>query len=125
MDYSGLVVVYAYTSDARIPVEGAVVTVAESLSPGAAVYAVEKTDRSGYIRPVRIPAPAFSQSQTPGNGVPFATVSIRIAHPGYDREDNSGVQVFPNTVTVQSFQLQPAAQNLDQSISFTTPPQNL
>ena len=126
MENFGTLTVYAYTSDARLPVEGAEVAILESLEPGAAVLSAARTDRSGYITPVRIPSPAFSQSQTPGNGTPFATVAIRITHPDYEEEEISGVQVFPNTVTVQSFRLiplNPTYQNETQI--FTTPPQNL
>jgi len=124
MDYFGTLTVYAYTSRSRIPVVNAEVTIAESLQPGANVIARERTDRSGYISPVRIPSPAFSQGLTPGNGIPFATVAIRITHPDYETEEIGGVQVFPNTVTVQSFRMIPLAYS-NETQSFTTPPQNL
>jgi len=69
-------------------------------------------------------SPAFSQGLTPGNGIPFATVAIRITHPDYETEEIGGVQVFPNTVTVQSFRMIPLAYS-NETQSFTTPPQNL
>lgn len=126
MENYGTLTVYAYTSNARIPVEGADVTILQSLEPGADILAQAKTDRSGYITPVRIPSPAFIQSQTPDGGPAFATVAVRIIHPDYEEEEISGVQVFPNTVTVQSFRLIPINPQFEnESQIFTTPPQNL
>ncbi len=124
MEYFGTLTIYAYTSNSRIPVEGADVTILRSLAPGAEVLAQATTDRSGYIAPVRIPAPAFSEGLTPNNGTPFSTVAIRITHPDYETEEISGVQIFPNTITVQSFRLIPLAYQ-NETQSFDTPPQNL
>ena len=124
MDYFGTLTVYAYTSQSQIPVINADVTILESLLPGARVIAQEKTDRSGYILPVRIPSPNFAEGLKPGNGTPFAKVAIRITHPDYETEEISGVQVFPNTVTVQSFRMVPTAYG-NETQSFITPPQNL
>lgn len=125
MNNYGTLTVYAYTSAARIPIEGAKVSILESLSPDASVIASAATDRSGYITPIIIPSPAFSQGLTPNNGTPFATVAIIITHPQYETEEIGGVQVFPNTVTVQSFQLIPASDAETPIIKFDTPPQNL
>ena len=126
MESYGTLTVYAFTSNSRIPIEGAAVTVLESLEPGAKIIATAKTDRSGYIAPIRIAAPIFSQGLTPNNGIPFSTVGIRITHPNYEEEDISGVQIFPNTVTVQSFRMIPiVTQYQNESQIFETPPQNL
>ena len=125
MENYGTLTVYAYTSASRIPVEGATVTILQSLTPGAEVIAAARTDRSGYITPIRIPSPAFTQGLTPNNGTPFATVAITITHPDYETEEISGVQVFPNTVTVQSFRLIPSSYAENAPQIFDTPPQNL
>lgn len=121
----GTLTVYAYTSASRIPVEGALVTISENPAPNAKIIASARTDRSGYIRPVRIPSPAFTQGLTPNNGTPFATVAVTITHPDYETEEISGVQVFPNTVTVQSFRMIPASYAENSPQIFDTPPQNL
>ena len=73
---------------------------------------------------MRIPSPNFAQGLTPGSGTPFARVAIRITHPGYETEEISGVQVFPSTVTVQSFRMVPPAYE-NETQSFDTPAQNL
>lgn len=125
MENYGTLTVYAYTSASRIPVEGATVTILQSLTPGAEVIATAKTDRSGYITPIRIPSPAFTEGLTPNNGTPFAAVAITITHPDYETEEISGVQVFPNTVTVQSFRLIPSSYAENAPQIFDTPPQNL
>lgn len=122
MESFGTLTVYAYTSNARIPVEGAEVTIYD----GARVLATEKTDRSGYISPVRILSPALSQSQTPNGETPFYTVSVTITHPDYETEKIAGVQVFPNVVTVQSFRMIPVnPQYPNEELDFDTPSQNL
>ena len=126
METNGTLTVYAYTSDAQLPVEGASVVIRESLSEDAKVLATALTDRRGYIPPVRIAAPAPFQSQAPDRATPFATVAITITHPNYETEKISGVQVFPNTVTVQSFRMIPVNPQypaLEQD--FETPAQNL
>ena len=104
MENYGTVTVYAYTSDARLPVAGAKVTVTGSAAPQTTAY----TDRSGYVPPVTVPAPAAAQSQTPNRTTPFATVDITVSHPDYETEKFTGVQVFPGTVTVQSVRMIPA-----------------
>ena len=126
MEPYGTLTVYAYTSNSRIPIENAQVTILENERPTAKIIASAKTDRSGYITPVRISSPAFTEGLTPNNGTPLSTVAIKITHPDYEDEEISQVQVFPNTITVQSFRMLPAAaQYQNETQSFTTPPQNL
>lgn len=103
MENFGFVTVYAYTSNARLPVEGALVRI----SQGEEELFLGKTDRSGYVAPLRVAAPALADSQSPNGSTPFATVDIRITHPDYETEKAMNVQVFPGTVTVQSFRMIP------------------
>ena len=126
MEYYGTLTVYAYTSDARLPVEGAEVVIKENPEENARIIATAKTDRSGYIPPVRIPSPALKESQSPDQATPFATVAVSITHPDYETEKITGVQVFPNTVTVQSFRMIPInPQYPNEELDFDTPAQNL
>ncbi|MBP3313533.1 MAG: hypothetical protein J6K84_02615 [Oscillospiraceae bacterium] len=126
MENFGTLTVYAYTSDARLPVEGARVTIRRSCDENAEILADAVTDRSGYIPPTRIPTSAPSQSQSPDQATPFTTVCIRISHPAYETEQTSGVQVFPNIITVQNFRMVPINPMYgDETLEFDTPEQNL
>lgn len=122
MENYGFITVYAYTSNARLPVEGAEVRItqrAEELFQG-------KTDRSGYLPPLRVAAPAAGESQSPNGADPFATVDITITHPDYETEKAMNVQVFPGTVTVQSFRMIPEnPQYGSGEVDIQTPNQNL
>ena len=104
MEQSGTITVYAYTSNARLPVENAKVTITDGIGPPVESY----TDRSGYIIPVSVGAPAASQSQRPNQSNPFVTVGITVTHPDYETEHFTGVQVCPGTVTVQSVRMIPS-----------------
>lgn len=122
MEPFGTLTVYAYTSNARLPVEGAMVTVKNE----STVLAEARTDRSGYITPVRISAPNASQSQSPNQLSPFYTVDVTITHPDYETEKAKGVQVFPNVITVQAFRMLPLSPQYPGSeLDIDTPPQNL
>ena len=104
MESYGTLAVYAYTSDARLPVVGAQVTV----TAADGILAQEYTDRSGYTTAIRIPTPPPKKSQAPDEETPFATVSVTISHPDYEPEKALDVQVFPNVVTVQRFAMLPS-----------------
>ena len=126
MESFGTITVYAYTSDARVPISGARVTIARDTSENAEILARAVTDRSGYIVPVTVPAPAPSQSQSPDQSTPFATVAIKITHPDYETEKIGGVQIFPGTITVKSFRMIPVSpQYPGGELDLETPPQNL
>jgi len=122
MESYGTITVYVYTSDARLPVEGAKIVIVQ----GDEILATAYTDRSGYITPVTVSAPAASQSQSPDGATPFNTVGIRITHPDYETEKIGGVQVFPGTVTVQSVRMIPANPLYPwQEVDIDTPSQDL
>ncbi len=126
MENFGTLTVYAYTSNARLPVEGARVSIRRSCGEGAEELANAITDRSGYIPPTRIATSAPSQSQSPDQATPFTTVCIRITHPDYETEQTAGVQVFPNVITVQNFRMVPVNPIYgDETLEFDTPQQNL
>ena len=122
----GYIQVHAYTSYAQIPLEN--VTVAVTAADGTAI-ALRLTDRSGQIRPVEIPTPELSESQSPGaEQKPYTTVILRARLPGYEQIEAENVQVFADTVTWQNLEMIPLAE-LPEAWSvtefFDTPPQNL
>lgn len=121
----GTLSVYAYTSDARIPVADANVTVTKDLQPGSPILAEAVTDPDGYIPPVRLDAPPLSESDSPGQKTPFATVAITIRHPRYRTESADDVQIFPGTETIQGFRMIPIRTPGRDMEPYATPQQNL
>ena len=127
MDSYGTITVYAYSSNARIPVEGATVVISRGDGNSAQILATARTDRSGYITPVMVPAPNPSQSLSPDQSTPFSTVFIKISHPDYETEKIGGVQIFPNVITVQSFRMIPVNPQYSngEELEYDTPSQDL
>ena len=111
----GYFVSRASAANSSIPIPNATVTVTQ----GAELLAVRTTDRSGRTTPVTVSTPEESESLSPGNGIPFASVDVTIEHPDYLRIVTRGVQIF----TLIPLSLLPGQWN--QTETFNTPPQNL
>ncbi len=117
MQATGTLSVRVYTSQARIPLEGATVVVA---APGAEgkykLLSIQNTDSSGLVRPVTIDAPALGESTSPGglpgNRAPFALCDVWAEQPGYAMLQVAGVQIFPGVETMQDMELIPLPQGL-------------
>lgn len=128
MSASGNLIVRTYTSSAQVPLEGVAVTVTEAAQNGTRLLAARLTDESGRIEPITIPTPERSESQSPGNKIPFTTVNITADHPEYERIVVDNVQIFPGVLTLQDLELipvgeRPEAWNITEV--FDIPPQTL
>lgn len=127
MSSKGYVQVRAYTSYAQIPLQYTAITVTDA---GGSAIAMRLTNRSGILdTPIEIEVPDISAGQSPNTGIiPFTTVSL-IAHlEDYEQIRIEGLQVFPNTITVQNLEMIPLSELPDQWSKeeiFNTPPQNL
>ena len=112
MDTQGTVVVRLSTSSARIPLQGATVTITKGLPDGnAQLLAVRVTNFDGLTDPV-----------------PYAVIDIRAEHSGFDRVIVQNAQVFPDTETRQELSLIPTPElpsSFDRTETFVVPPQNL
>ena len=117
----GSVTVYAYTSIARIPVEGAEVTV--TAEDGSIILYRALTDRSGYIRTLTLETPEKAQSTAPSEQTAFTLVTITVRRAGYGTRRIRGVQVFPGTETMQGFPLIPVPPEQEDDIRQTDTPQ--
>lgn len=123
---TGYIQVYAYTSNARIPLKDVAVTV--TATDGTAI-AMRLTDRSGKIEPIAIPVPDLAESQTPNPGqIPFTRVNLYARLDGFTQIENEDLQVFANTTTDQNLEMIPLSE-LPESWGdkelFFTPMQNL
>jgi hypothetical protein len=123
---TGYIQVYAYTSNARIPLQNVAVMVT---TPNGDAIAMRLTDRSGKIDPIPITVPDKAASQTPDTGIiPFTNVNIYARLKDYEQIEAENVQVFPSIVTDQNLEMIPLAELPDrwtQAEIFRTTPQNL
>lgn len=123
---TGYIQVRAYTSTAQFPLQDVAITITSS--DGTAI-SMALTDRSGKIRPVAIPVPDRSESQSPDPPErPYAVVNLYARKKGYEQIESENLQVFAGTTTLQNLEMIPLAElptNWDQTIIFDTPPQNL
>lgn len=124
---TGYIQVHAYTSRARIPLQGVAVVITDL--DGAAI-AMRLTNRSGLLdEPVTIAVPDRSAGESPNTGmIPFSSVNIYARLEDYEEIIAENVQVFPGVVTDQDLELIPLAEFPDawnKAEIFDTPAQNL
>lgn len=126
MPATGYIQVYAYTSQARIPLEDVAITV--TATDGTAI-AMRLTDRNGKITPIEVPTPELAESQTPGSpDAPFRSVILNARLRGFEQIEALDLQVFADTVTLQNLEMIPLSElpaQWDKAEIFQTPPQNL
>ena len=126
MASTGTIEFRVFTSNANLPVEGAVVIVREQALPGA-LLGILVTDSSGMTRPLTVDAPDVSLGQTPEETLqPWVDLQVLIEHPEFEEVSLTGVQLFPGVLTVQNVQLIPDQQidlEEDDLQEFNTTPQ--
>ena len=127
MSAQGTLQVHAYTSNAQIPLKDVAITVTDA---GGSAIAMRLTNRSGLLDiPVIIEVPDLSASQTPNTGtIPYATVKMYARIENYEEIDVEGIQIFPNTITVQNLEFIPLAEfpaKWNKTSLFDTQTQNL
>ena len=123
----GYIQIHAYTSDARIPLEGVAVTITDVT--GSAI-AMRLTNRSGTLdAPVEVSVPDRSASQTPDTGIiPYTAVNLYARVSDYETIEVENLQIFPGTLTVQDLAMIPLAElpeSWNKTEIFNTPAQNL
>ena len=123
----GYIQVHAYTSDARIPLQGVAVTITDSTGID---IAMRLTNRSGTLdAPVEVSVPDRSASQTPDTGiVPYRAVNLYARVSDFETIEIENLQIFPGTLTVQNLSMIPLSELPDswsKTEIFNTPAQNL
>ena len=118
---------HAYTGKARIPLQGAAITITD---PSGSAIAMRLTNRSGTLdTPIAIEVPDRSASQTPGTGVtPYTDINLYARLENFETIEIENLQVFPGTLTVQNLAMIPRSELPDSWNKieiFNTPPQNL
>lgn len=122
----GYIRVAAYASRARLPLENVAVTVVDETGR---LLGLRLTDSSGMTTPISLEVPDAANSQSPDTGKPaFTPVNLYARAEGYEQILVRGIQVFPNTVTMQELAMIPLSEypeKWNQAEVFDTPPQNL
>lgn len=127
MPENGYLSVRVFVSEAELPVEGVAITVTQPTENGTRLLAARLTDESGRIPQITIPAPARTESQSPGVQKPWTSVDITADHPDYERIVVENVQIFAGIQTEQELALIPLGQrpsiwNLTEIFNVTAQP---
>lgn len=129
LSQTGTLSVRVFTSRAQIPLPGATVAISRRTGPQRhTLLAVRVTDENGEVGPLTIAAPDLSGSESPGTKTPFASLDIRVEHPGYELEIIEDVQVFSGVDSLLPVALLPLAEQAipsEESNTIYIPPQTL
>ena len=101
---TGLLRVQAFSGPQTVPVPDADVLVTRSFIDGTRRFAAGKTDRSGILDGLVLPAPESTLSQQPGTVRPYALYDIRVSHPNYRTEIYRDVPIFDGIKSIQPVQ---------------------
>ena len=109
MSAYGTIIARVFTSEAIVPLEGAMVIFTRRNAAGEKILiALRMTNYDGLTEPVIIETPELSQSQQYQSGaIPYSTVDVEVEAPNFDRVRVENAQVFPDRQTIQRFLLIP------------------
>ena len=103
---AGWLRVQAFAGPQTLPVSDADVLVTRDFVDGVRRFASGKTDRSGVLDGITLPAPDNTLAQNPGSVSPYALYDIRVSHPDYRTEIYKQVPIFPGIKSIQPVQFQ-------------------
>lgn len=107
MRANGTLIFRVFTSEANLPVEGATVVV-QQLNPPGRLLGLRITNSSGETDPIVIETPENALSQSPEDAeIPWTGIRALVEHPGFEKVNLEGIQVFPGIQSVQNVQLIP------------------
>ncbi len=72
-----------------------------------------RTDASGQIPPIILPAPPLDYSMDPEGGRPFNLFNVSVFLPGFIEANVYNVQIYPDTVALQQVILNPTYESID------------
>lgn len=108
MPSTGLLQVQLFQGNSYVPVENARIIVSQPTNTGTRV--VEQsvaTDSSGLTSEVELEAPSIEYSMRPTDIQPYSLADIRIEAQGFIDVTIRGVQIFPEILALQQFNLKP------------------
>ena len=98
---AGFLRVQAFAGPGALPIPDADVLVVREFTDGARRFAAGKTDVSGILDGIVLPAPDAALAQQPGAKVPYALYDIYVTHPDYRTEIYRQVPVFAGVRSIQ------------------------
>ena len=107
-DGVGTLVAAVTTAREALPVAGADVMLSRRDAQGTHLLYFLETDRSGRTPVMQLPAPAASQSESPGSAAPYAVYDLRVFADGYVPAVQTNVRVFGGTAGTIPITLIPA-----------------
>ena len=103
---AGFLRVQAFAGPQTIPVANAEVLVTRKFLDSTRRFALGKTDESGILDGIVLPAPDGSLAQQPGSIRPYALYDVRVSHPDYRTEIYQNVPIFDNIKSIQPVRFQ-------------------
>ncbi len=129
MSSSGELITQVYTSRAQIPIAGATVAITQPLSEDTHHWvSMRITNGNGKTPPLELPTPSPEESVAPDGSTPFTPYDIWVQASGYELQRIQGVQIFPETTTLQKIELIPLPEHTplrSRGEQFSIPPQDL
>jgi hypothetical protein len=112
----GYLLIRVSTALGAIPVAGATVIIRNDLpdvegGDRGSIIQVVTTNRDGNTPKTALPAPARTNSTSPGNGLPYATYNIDVSADGFYRQYYNKVPVYDGITSIQPAMLIPISQN--------------
>lgn len=104
---TGRIKVQTFTAQRTLPVSRARVEVCKLFGDKRYTIAVSRTDASGQIPDVEVPAVPRDLSQAPGSPQPYVSYYISVLHPDFVPVEITDVPVFDGVVSVQRVDLIP------------------
>ncbi len=104
LQYYGKIRVMVSTARGARPVPGATVIISRETDGKTHLHALQLTNESGETPLIPIPSPPPSENQ---KNPAYYGYDISVYAPGYYREASMQVPVFPNVISIQSFDLIP------------------
>lgn len=99
--------IQAYTARQAMPVSGVLIEISKKFNGVKKLFYSLKTDQSGIIDGIFLPAPDKKISQTPSNLKPFASYDIQATHPRYTEKNYLNVPIFDGVKSIQPIDLIP------------------
>lgn len=105
------------------PIVGATVRISYTGAPNSVLEEVT-TNISGQTEEVSLPAPEEALSLEPSAEQPYSEYNLEIRCPGFETIEIIGVDVFPNTTSIQNVLMMPMNDALGETAESFTIPQN-
>lgn len=103
--------IQANTARQSLPVSNVLVEISKNFNGIKKLFYSLKTDQSGIIDGILLPAPDKEISQHPSTTIPYASYDILATHPNYTEKNYQDVQIYDGVKSIQPINLTPHSEN--------------